>query len=145
MRFSDTGLAGEQHDLAFASRCPRPSAEQQFVFFLAADQGAHPAWVQRLEAACHGIRPQHRPDPHWPVMPLKSLRPEVLELEEIAQKPSRAFADDDHVRLGDALEAGREVRRLADDAAVLRLPAGSCPTTTTGRDADPELVENARS
>ena len=31
--------------------------------------------------------------------------PEVLEFEEIAKKPSRAFGDDDHVRLGDALQA----------------------------------------
>ena len=54
-------------------------------------------------------------------MPLSSLRPKVLELEEIAEKSSRAFGDDDHVRLGDTLQARRKVRRLADHAALLRL------------------------
>ena len=64
-----------------------------------------PARVQRLEAACHGIRLQHRPGPHWPANAFEVPSPEVLEFEEIAQKSSRAFGDDDHVRLGDALQA----------------------------------------
>ena len=54
-------------------------------------------------------------------MPLRSLCPEVLKLEEIAEELSRALGDDDRVRLGNALQARREVRRLADDAALLRL------------------------
>ena len=56
-----------------------------------------------------------------PAMPLRSFGPEVLKLEQIAEKLSRALGDDNHVRLGDALQARREVRRLADDAALLRL------------------------
>jgi len=32
------------------------------------------------------------------------------------EKPPRTFADHDHVRLGDGLEAGREVWRFTDDA-----------------------------
>ena len=54
-------------------------------------------------------------------MPLRSFAPRSCKLEEIAEKPSRALGDDDRVRLGDALQARREVRRLADDAALLRL------------------------
>jgi hypothetical protein len=34
--------------------------------------------------------------------------------------PSRTLFNDDHVRLGDPLQARSEVRRLADDAAFLR-------------------------
>jgi hypothetical protein len=45
-----------------------------------------------------------------------------LQIEEIAEKFSRAVCDDDHVRLSDTLQARREVRRLADDAALLRFP-----------------------
>ena len=52
-------------------------------------------------------------------MPLRSFGSEVLQLEQIAEQLSRALGDDDRVRLGNALEPRREVRRLADDAALL--------------------------
>src|SRR5262249_17521082 len=78
--------------------------------------------VQRLEAACHGTRPQRRPGPHRPDDALEVPWPEVLQLKEIADKSARAVADDDRVRLGDPLQARSEVRRLANDAALLRLP-----------------------
>ena len=55
-------------------------------------------------------------------MPLSHPRPKILELEEIAEKSSRAFADDDRVGLGDPLQARRKIRRLANHAALLRLP-----------------------
>ena len=54
-------------------------------------------------------------------MPLRSFAPRSCKLEQIAEKFSRALGDDDHVRLGDPLQARRKVRRLADDAALLRL------------------------
>ena len=76
--------------------------------------------MQRLEAAFHRTRPQRRQGPHRPGDALEVLGPEVLKLEQIAEKPSRAFGDDHRVRLGDALQARREVRRLADDAVLLR-------------------------
>ena len=66
-----------------------------------------------------------------PAMPLRSLCPEVLKLEEIAEELSRALGDDDRVRLGDALQARRQVRRLADDAALLRIPDPIRSPTTT--------------
>ena len=66
-------------------------------------------------------RSQRRPGPHRPGDALEVFWSEVLKLEQIAEKLSRAFCDDDHVRLGNALQARGEVRRLADDAALLRL------------------------
>jgi hypothetical protein len=44
---------------------------------------------------------------------------EALKIEEIAEELSRALSDDDGVRVGDALEARREVRRLPDDRLLL--------------------------
>ena len=120
-RFADTGLAGEEHHLAFAGLCPRPAPQQQFEFFFPPDEGGQAGRVQRLEAAFRRTRPQRRPGPHRPGDALEVLCPEVLQLEEIAEKLSRALGDDHHVRLGDPLQARREVRRLADDAALLRL------------------------
>ena len=43
------------------------------------------------------------------------------KFEQIAEKPSRGLGDDHRVRLGEALQARREVRRLPDNAALLRL------------------------
>ena len=77
--------------------------------------------MQRLEAAFRRTRPQRRPGPHRPGDALEVLCPEVLKLEQIAEKLSRAFGNDDPVRLGDALQACRKVRRLADDAALLSI------------------------
>ena len=52
-RFADPGLAGEQHDLAFAGLGPRPAPQQQFEFFFAPDKRGQAARVQRLKAAFH--------------------------------------------------------------------------------------------
>jgi hypothetical protein len=52
-RFSDPSFAGKQHHLAFAALCPRPASQQQFEFFLPADEGSQTSRVQRLEAAFH--------------------------------------------------------------------------------------------
>ena len=54
-------------------------------------------------------------------------------------------ADDDHVRLGDPLQARREVRRLADDAALLRLPRSDqvADHDQPGRNADAGLQRSA--
>ena len=57
---------------------------------------------------------------HRPGNPLELPWPEVPQLEEIAEQPARGLGNDDRVRLGDALQAGREVRRLADNTALLR-------------------------
>ena len=77
--------------------------------------------MQRLEAARNRAWPQRRPGSHRLGDALEFLGPEVLKVEQIAKKLSCALGDDDRVRLGDPLEARREVRRLADDAALLRL------------------------
>jgi hypothetical protein len=52
---------------------------------------------------------------------LEVLCSEVLQLEEIAEELSRALRDYDSVRFGDALHPCCEVRRLAHNAALLRL------------------------
>ena len=78
--------------------------------------------MQRLEAAFRGTRPQRRPGPRRRRDALEVLRPEVPKLEQIAEQPARALGDDHRVRFGDPLQARREVRRLAHDSPLLRLP-----------------------
>ena len=77
--------------------------------------------MQGLKAAFHGTRPQRGPGPRRPGDTLEVLGSEVLELEEIAEQLSRAVGDHDHVRLGQRLQARRQVRRVADDATFLRI------------------------
>ena len=100
--------------------------------------------MQRFEAALHGTRPQRRPGPRRSGDALEVPGSEILEFEEIAEQPSRAVGDHDHVRLGQRLQARRQVRRVADDATFLRLsrsdqvadhdkPGGNADTHLQGR------------
>jgi len=51
--------------------------------------------------------------------PGKSLPSEIGEVEQPADLPAGRFADDQRVRRSQTLQPGGEVRRLADDAALL--------------------------
>ena len=49
-----------------------------------------------------------------------SFAPRFSSSNRLPRSRARAFGDDHRVWLGNALQAGCEVRRLADDAALLR-------------------------
>ncbi len=102
--------------------------------------------VERLEVVCDRIRSQRRPDPRRSGDPLEVPRSEILKLEEIAEKHSRALGDDHAVGFGDPLQPRREVRRVADDAALLRLsgPQKIADHHDPRRDADPHVQRGAR-
>ncbi len=97
--------------------------------------------MQCLEVAFRRTRPQRRPNLHRPRDALEVLGPKVLQLEEIAEKPSRVIGDDDHVRLGQGLQARRKIRRLADDRLLLCSTRADQITDhdQPGRDADTGL------
>jgi len=48
------------------------------------------------------------------------MRPEILDLEQCADLPAGALGNNERARLGQHLQPGRQVRRLADDPAFLR-------------------------
>jgi hypothetical protein len=50
-RFANARLTGKQHHLPFAGLCLRPSAQQQFEFFLASDKLGQAGRVKSVEAA----------------------------------------------------------------------------------------------
>ena len=60
------------------------------------------------------------PRSNWPRDTLEVLCPEVLKLKQVAHKPSCALRNDHAVRLCNALQACRQVRRLADNGLLLR-------------------------
>ena len=118
-RFADPRFAGEQYHLAFAGLCLRPAPKQQFKFFFSPNKVGQAARVESLEAACHRSLSQCGPSPYRPGDALEVLWSQVLKLEKIAQKLSSALRDDHAVRLSDALQARRKVRRLANDCLLL--------------------------
>ena len=67
-----------------------------------------------------GARTQHLPSRNRRGDALHFDGAEIAVLEEIADQPARAGGDDDRVRLGQGLQPGGEVRRLADDRLLLR-------------------------
>src|SRR5258708_20373620 len=80
--------------------------------------------VNRLEAALRSRHPLDRPSRDWLGNPLELAHAEVAQTKEIAEQPARGGADDDRPRFGEGLEAGGEVRRLADQRALAqRTPA----------------------
>jgi len=119
-RFADAGFAGKERHLAFAALCSRPAAQQQFGFFLPPDERGQAGRVQRLEAAFDGTRSQRCPGPHRSGDAFEVFGPEVIQLEDIADQPSRALVDDHHIRLGDRLQARRQIGGLTDDAGFRR-------------------------
>ena len=100
--------------------------------------------MQCLEVAFRRTRPQRHPGPHRPGDAFDFLGTKVLQLEQIAEKPSRAVGNDDGVRLGQGMQARRKVRRLADDATLLCLPRSDqvADDHQPGRDADTALQGN---
>ena len=131
-RFTDARLAGEEHHLSFAGFRLGPTPQQQFKFFFPPNEGRQADPMQRVEAAFKRTRPQRRPGSHRPGDALEVLGPEVPQLEEIAEKPSRAIRDDDHVRRGHPLQARRKVGCLGDDRLLLSRPVPiRSPTTTS--------------
>jgi hypothetical protein len=102
-RLADTCLAGEQHYLAFTALRLRPAPYQQFGLFFSSDEVSKAARVESLEAALRRTRPQRCPGSNRRRNAFEFLRPKVFKLEQIAEQFSGAFANDDHVRLSNAL------------------------------------------
>ena len=127
---------------AFA--CPSP--QQQIGFFLAPDERGEPARVQRLEAAFLRALSQRREGAGRPGQALEVLWAEIGKFEQVAQQLPRALGNDDAVGRGDPLQPCGEVRRVADDAALLRLsrPQKIADDHNPRRDPDPHMQRRSR-
>ena len=77
--------------------------------------------AQGFETAFDRTRPQDLE--HWNRLgdPTHLDCAEIAVLEEIANEPARRLVDQNRVRLGHRLQPGCQVRRLANDTALLRL------------------------
>ena len=76
--------------------------------------------MHRLKAAFYRTRSQRREGTYRSGYALEVPCPKVVKYKKMTKKSSRDLGNDDHVRLSEPLQARREVRRLADNAALLR-------------------------
>ena len=140
-RLADAGLAAEQHQLPLAVSRPPPAVEQQGQLRRAPDQRCQARGrFPRLEAARRPARPQHAPGRHRRGETLELARAELGEVEQAGDEPPRAGADHHGPGLGQRLQPGREVGRLADRVALARptlTAAGVANHHRAGGDADP--------
>jgi hypothetical protein len=142
-RLADAGLAREQQRLPAPVRGRRPGAQHRIGLFAPPDQRRHAAGAQRFETAFDGTRTQRREGTRRRGKTLDVVRAEIPQFEKVAEKFSRGFGEDHLARPGDALQARREVRRFADNAALLRLPDPiRSRQRPARRDADARLQRN---
>jgi len=95
-----------------------PAAGKRLDLLLAPDK-RRLSRAQCLEAADLAAFAQDPPGALGFAKAGELLRPQILQVEQPADLPARCFANDQRVRHGQTLQPGSEVRRLADDPALL--------------------------
>ena len=105
--------------MVFATSRLDPAVHQKADLVFAVNKTGPTQSLPGLEAAFGRVFANDPPQRNWIGHPLEKLRAEILEVELPAEQLSRAVGDDNRVRLGKALETGRNVRRLADDHLLL--------------------------
>ena len=145
-RLADARFAREQNDLALSFLGLGPAAHEKPDLLLAAHKRGEPARVKGVEPARLRALAHHRPDAHRPAGALELLRPELIELEQVAQQFPGVLGDDDAVRLGDSLQARGAIRRLADDGRLARIPRSEkiADDHDPGRDAHSHVQRSLR-
>ena len=124
-RLRKAGLAharfsGNQHHPSVPGLRLRPAAEQQFHLLVAADQRCG-AGTQRLELADRAVFRHDVPGRHRHGQTFEFDRAEILALEQAADLPAGGRVDHNLIWAGEALQAGCEVRRLADRRLLARI------------------------
>ena len=120
-RLANARLTRDQDHLAVAVLGPAPALEQHGQFVLTSDQRRQALPVEGLEPAIGGAFALDHEGGDRLRKALDPRRTEVGQLEQTADQPPGRLADDDAARLGQSLQAGCKVRRLADHRALLRL------------------------
>src|SRR5215210_8858800 len=118
-RLTNAGLPVQQHSPAGAGTgCPPVLDENADL--LSAPNQAGAAAPERKEAARNIPFSDDPPGTDRLRDSLEGDGSQISQLEQLADQPPRALADDQRPGLGETLQAGRYVRRLADRASLLR-------------------------
>ena len=133
-RLADAGLAGEQHDLTFASSGPLEPLEQKPDFVFATDEWGELMPVKSLEAAL-GLASRRRHAKHGSAdKALQVARAEIDELEQSAKQLCVSSATTIAAGFGQRLQPCGQVRCLTDNRLLPALnlrpqdrPRRRCP------------------
>ena len=137
-RLADAGLAADADHLAVAGDDLLPPVAQQVAFGLAAHERRQRGDARGLEPALDVALADHAPRANRLRDALQRLLAQVLEVELAARQPLRRGRDDHGIGRRQALQARREVGRIADDVLLGR-PAGAdgvADNDQPGSDAD---------
>jgi hypothetical protein len=95
---------------------------------VAADQRQWRARLARREPVLDRPLAPHREGAHRRLDALERPRPEIFEVEQAADQAPGGVWNDHATRLGQGLETGGQVRRLAEDRLLVRpAPADEIP------------------
>ena len=121
-RLADAGLSGQQDHLSLSGLGLAPALQEQRQLLVAADDRLHRRARMCREPALQRPLAEHREGPHRLIDAFQIERPEIVELEIVADQASGEIRDHDLAGLCDCLEAGGEVRRLSHHRLLLRRP-----------------------
>ena len=119
-RLPDSSLPGEKHRLTLAVPGEVPALEEEFQFLLPPKKRAQARWVKCLEAARRCALADDPPSVDRFCEAPQFAWSEVFELEQPADQAPRLLSDDDFAAPRYGLQAGGEVRGIADDSFLLR-------------------------
>ena len=117
-RFTDPGLAREQHHLALTSFGPLPPTQQQLDFLFAADKRREGGGVQRLKSAVDCAFAHYSPGAHRLREALSLNSAEILVLEETAAQPARTRRNDNTVWRSERLQPRGQIWCFTDNATL---------------------------
>ena len=111
-RFADAGLAGEQHGLALLLEGLIPAVQEQAELLVAADEGRQQVRLD-VQQAAHARGPDHAMQGDRLADPLEHPASQLLGDEDAAHQSQRVRGDGDAVRSCLRLQAGGQVRGVA--------------------------------
>ena len=140
-RLADPRLAAHQHDAAASGADGVPVLEQLGKLAVTPDERRQPARRDRVEPGAGVRRAQHTERGHRAADALERQLADAVDREEALHEDAGAVADHHGSGPGGGLQAGREVRGLADDLVRLpaRLVAGVGHHHLAGVHSDPDL------
>ena len=121
--------------MALAAACLLPALEQEADLLLAADQRRELPRAQRRETVGHGARAQHARHLDRVGEALDRMGAEIGVVEQLADQGAGVRADHDAAGLGQRLQAGGAIGRVADHRLLLADQVAG--DDLAGRDADP--------
>ena len=140
-RLPDAGLAGQQHRLTFAVFRSRPATHCDLEFLSASNEPRQTVRVQRLESVRDRTNADRRIDSRRRRDSLEVRNAEVFEFEKLGDEAVRRLGDRHLAGPGDPLKTCRQVRRVPDHPALVRLTGAQevADHDDASRDADPHL------